>query len=91
MSPSDPPFQTPQTSHSNSRGPGVIAWLIIALLLWGIWLAVGTYLYRFNSSEQDPLDTVRAWRRGLLVLGCTGAFLTLWLVALAARKRRKPS
>ncbi len=91
MSPSDPPSQTPQASRSNSRGPGVIAWLIIALLLWGIWLAVGTYLYRFNSAEQDPLDTVRAWRRGLLVLGCTGAFLTLWLVALAARKRRKPS
>ncbi len=88
MSSSDPPSQTSQLPHSDSRGPGVIAWLITALLLWGVWLAVGTYLYRFDSPEQDPLEGVRAWRRGLLVLGCTAAFLTLWLLALAARTRR---
>ena len=91
MSSNGPPSQTPETPNSSGRRPRVIPWLIIALFIWGAWLAVGTYLYRFDTPEVDPLDTVRAWRRGLLVLGCTTAFLTLWLVALAARKSKKRS
>ena len=55
MSHSEPPSQTSRPQHSDCRGPGVIAWLIIALLLWDVWLAVGTYLYRFDSPEQEPL------------------------------------
>lgn len=74
--------------NADQRRPRTLRWIMLALVAWGIWLAVGAYWYRFDSGDQDPVEAVRAVRRGLLVLGCTGAFLLFWIVALALRARR---
>ncbi len=49
-----------------------------ALLAWGIYLAVGTFLNHGN------LPTLR----GLIVLACTVAFLGLWGLLMLSRNRR---
>lgn len=50
---------------------------MLAILAWGLILALGTYLFGGNQ----PL------LRALIVAGCTLAFLTLWLAALAIQRR----
>jgi len=50
-------------------------WLMLTILLWGLLLALGTYLFGGNQ----PL------LRAAIVAGCTLGFLVLWLVALAVR------
>jgi hypothetical protein len=67
---SDPPAPDP-TSRFATR------WLMLAILLWGLLLAVGTYLYGGNH----PL------LRAGIILGCTLGFLLLWTAALAVRGR----
>jgi hypothetical protein len=57
----------------------LIVGLFVALAAWGLYLAVGSYVYK-----QDV-------RRPLIVFGCVAAFLGFWLVMLAARNRRKRS
>ena len=61
---------------------------MLALLIWGCLLALGTFLYRINqaggTSEAGHLPIYR----GLIVLACTLGFLGLWVLALALRKRR---
>ena len=54
----------------------VLAVIAAGVLAWGVYHAVGAYLY-----NHDP------WR-GVVVLGCVIAFLGFWGVMLAARKRR---
>jgi hypothetical protein len=55
---------------------------MLAVLTWGLLLALGTYLYGRNM----PL------LRAAIVAGCTLAFLALWAVALASQKRKfKPA
>jgi CHASE2 domain-containing sensor protein len=69
-------------SHSPSGADGVadrpriIRWLVLAILAWGGFHAIGAW--RFNH---DP-------RRGLVVLGCVAAFLGFWMTMLAVRQRR---
>ena len=53
-------------------------WIMLAVLLWGLILALGTYLFGGN---QPGL-------RATIVAACTLAFLALWWTALALRKRR---
>jgi hypothetical protein len=55
----------------------VIALLIVAVLAWGVFHAVGAY--RFNH---DP-------RRGLVVLACVGGFLGFWAVLLWNQRRQR--
>lgn len=55
-----------------------IVWLVAALAAWGLYHAVGAFL--FNN---DP-------RRGLVVLACMALFLAFWLSLLRFRKRRQP-
>jgi hypothetical protein len=50
--------------------------LFVALALWGMYLAVGAYLYKHDV------------RRPLIVLGCMMAFLGIWLLLLVGRNRR---
>jgi hypothetical protein len=50
---------------------------MFAVLVWGLLLALGTYLYGRNM----PL------LRAAIVAGCTLAFLLLWVGALASRKQ----
>jgi len=54
-------------------------WLMVAILVWGLLLALGTFLFGGNQ----PL------LRAAIVAGCTLAFLGLWLAALAVRRSAK--
>ena len=58
--------------------PGPITWIIVALLLWGCYLAIGSYSYGRTLQYQ----------RGLIVFGTSVLFVSFWLVMLAVRKRR---
>lgn len=53
-------------------------WLMLAILLWGLLLALGTYLFGGNQP---------VWR-ATIVAGCTLAFLGLWALALGMRARK---
>jgi hypothetical protein len=53
-------------------------WIMLAVLSWGLILALGTYLFGGN---QPVL-------RAAIVASCTLGFLGLWLAALALRQRR---
>lgn len=63
-------------SLTTSRN-SAIRWLMLVILAWGLFLALGTYLFGGNK----PL------LRALIVAGCTLAFLGLWIVALAMQKK----
>ncbi len=65
-------------SDSTSTRPSMTTWIMLAVLAWGMLLALGSYLYGGNHA---------VWRAAI-VLGVTAGFLGLWLGALAARKRR---
>jgi len=54
-------------------------WLMVAVLVWGLLLALGTFLFGGNQ----PL------LRAAIVIGCTLGFLGLWIGALAARRRSR--
>jgi hypothetical protein len=71
--------QQPLTEQSpiQQAQPNTIRWLMLAILAWGLILALGTYLFGGN----------RPLLRALIVAGCTGAFLGLWLAALALQRR----
>jgi hypothetical protein len=64
-------------SHTAGRN-AAIRWLMIAVLVWGLLLALGTFLFGGNQ----PL------LRAAIVAGCTLAFLGLWLAALTVRRGR---
>jgi hypothetical protein len=53
-------------------------WLMLSILVWGLLLALGTFLFGGNQ----PLF------RAAIVAGCTLAFLGLWAAALAVRRAR---
>ena len=55
--------------------------IMIAVLLWGGYLAIGAMRAPGNHA---------GWR-GLIIFGCTLGFLGLWLAALALRRRRLKS
>lgn len=88
-----PPTTNPETPASAEEQPPnrpaapgsgkLMAIIIASLCAWGIFLAVGVYL-NFSGEAADRFD----FRRPLLVLGCTLAFLTFWLVLLWSKSRR---
>ena len=47
------------------------------LVVWAVYVAIGAYLYNLNP-----------WR-AVIVLGCMGAFVGIWLLLLATQKRDK--
>ena len=62
---------------SNSvKQAALTRWLMLAILLWGLILALGTFLFGKNQ----PM------LRAAIVAGCTLAFLGLWAAALAVRR-----
>lgn len=65
-------------SEAASARPSLTTWIMLAVLVWGGLLALGSYLFGGNH----------ALARAAIVLGMTAGFLALWLGALAARKRR---
>ena len=54
----------------------MLAVIMAALLVWGLYLAVGAVLYRRNFLP------------GMVVLGCMAAFLATWLLLLRLRASR---
>ena len=54
----------------------LIVLIILGVLAWGTFHAVGAYYFNHDI------------RRPLVVLGCTVAFLSFWLLMLRSRSRR---
>jgi protein-S-isoprenylcysteine O-methyltransferase Ste14 len=69
-------MNTPQASATKKLG--LIHAIMVAILVWGGYLTLGAIRAPGNHA---------AWR-GLIVFGCTLAFLGLWVVALAFRRGR---
>jgi hypothetical protein len=69
------------TTSNQPSGAGqslLIRWIMAAVLLWGLFLALGAYLFGGNLPVL----------RGLIIVGVVMAFLGFWLAALALRQRR---
>lgn len=67
---------SPEAPAARKFGP--IHAIMVALLVWGGYLTLGAIRAPGNHAM---------WR-GLIVFGCTLAFLGLWLAALATRSGR---
>jgi hypothetical protein len=52
---------------------GLLALIMGGLVVWAAYVAVGSYLYNFNP-----------WR-AVIVMGCMGVFLGVWLLLLWSR------
>lgn len=63
------------TPNPTSHRPAILL-IMAAVLLWGMFHAVGVYLY-----NPQPLKAV-------IVIGCELAFLGFWGLMLAARRAR---
>jgi len=73
----DKSFAADQPVAAGGPGPSrIIAWVALAILVWGIFHAIGAW-----GLNNNPL-------RAVVVLVCVGAFLGFWMVMLAARQRR---
>ena len=59
-------------------GTGVLAMIMIAILAWGVFHAVGAY-----SLNHNP------WR-AVVVLGFSMAFLAFWISLLVVQRNRPP-
>jgi hypothetical protein len=70
--------------HSDQKPRGFVKgwshfhWIMVALLVWGGYLAIGALQSSGNHASL----------RGLIVFGCVLGFLGLWLAALAVRQSR---
>ncbi|MDX1948614.1 MAG: hypothetical protein SFU86_24720 [Pirellulaceae bacterium] len=62
----------------SAKGPNIALWIIAALVAWGGYLAVGSYLH----------GRTMLWQRSAIVFGVVVLFAGFWLVMLAARRRR---
>jgi len=62
----------------NPRPVNWTLWIMVAVLVWGGYLALGALQARGNHPS---------WR-GLIIFGCTLAFLGFWWLALTLRARR---
>jgi len=71
-------MKEPATSEVASSRPSLITWIMLAVLVWGALLALGSYLFGGNHAVE----------RAVIVLGVTVAFLLMWVGALAMRRRR---
>ena len=66
-----------QSERPAASQTATMRWLMAAILVWGLLLALGTFLFGGNQ----PL------LRAGIVAGCTLAFLGFWLAALAVRRK----
>ena len=65
-------------ASDRAKPAALTRWLMLAILMWGLILALGTFLFGKNQ----PL------LRAAIVAGCTLAFLGLWTAALAVRRAK---
>ena len=66
--------QPPPTSAAAGRR--ILAWIMTALVAWGVFHAVGAWTLNHDL------------RRPAVVLVCMAAFLGFWLLMLRGRERR---
>lgn len=71
-------MKEPAPPHADSKTSGLTTWIMLAVLVWGALLALGSYLFG------GTLPALRA----AIVFGATVGFLGLWMGALTMRKRR---
>jgi hypothetical protein len=67
-------------NDADSLAPGratATRWLMLSILVWGLLLALGTFLFGGNQ----PLV------RATIVAGCTFAFVGFWIAALVVRRK----
>jgi high-affinity Fe2+/Pb2+ permease len=64
---------------SHSLRPDATRWIMLAVLVWGLGLALGAYLYGGRM----------ALPRAAMIAACSLAFLGFWLAALAFRRRQQ--
>jgi hypothetical protein len=70
-------FDMPASASPSPPGAErILAWIMSALVVWGLFHAVGAWTLNHDA------------RRPLIVLACVAAFLGFWLALLAARRRR---
>ena len=62
----------------NPRPVNWTLWIMVAILVWGGYLAIGALRAGGNLPSL----------RGLVIFGCTLAFLGFWWLALTLRARR---
>ena len=67
-----------KTEEPKQRPVNWTLWIMVAVLVWGGYLAIGASQARGNHAN---------WR-GLIIFGCTLAFLGFWWLALTLRARR---
>lgn len=63
-------------SDSPPGAQTIIRWIMAALVVWGVFHAVGAW-----TLNHDP-------RRALVVLACMAGFLGFWATLLASRRGR---
>jgi len=69
---------TPEDDQLPANRFPVATWIMVALLAWGGYLAIGAMWFG---------GTLALWR-GLIVFVCTLAFLGFWWLALVVRQRQ---
>jgi hypothetical protein len=68
----------PMAAKTDSEAEGrqrLIRWIMLAVILWGVFLAAGAWL-----SSHD-------WRRPAIVMACVFGFLGFWQAMLVLHRR----
>ncbi|MBI1248667.1 hypothetical protein GC197_12605 [bacterium] len=72
-------------ANHSKQAAYLLGGIIAALALWGIYLALGSYLGMGEGTRGYDI------RRGLVVIACMGGFLLFWGVLLWNRNRSRSS
>ena len=66
-----------------------IHWIMGGLIVWGLLLGLGAYLYRADPTLARTSEAeTEAILRGIIVATCAVAFVSFWWVMLWNRERR---
>lgn len=66
-----------------------IHWIMGSLVVWGLLLGVGAYIYRADPTiVRSSGEEKEAILRGIIVATCAVAFVTFWWAMLYLRERR---
>ncbi len=82
---------------TDARPNRILGLILGGLLVWGIFLAVGTLVFPLLVRNSGPIPGFdygkMAIQRALIILGCTLAFVTFWglMLWLKSNGSRKPA
>lgn len=88
--------QSPQKLEQADRGTPsseppadrLLAYVMLAVAVWGGLLSLGAFLYGMDLAAGKPVFSPNPFR-GLIVLGAVSGFLGVWWLALRARRHGK--